>query len=127
MEVEQKLRELLLPVLGFDTVDDVRPEHSLVQDLGAESLDFVEVLWFIEDQFKITLETNELVSGGHGRKVDELFDGGKLTGEGVAVLREQFPHSAHKIAEGFTKVEIFSLITVRDLATLVSVKLGMGA
>ena len=41
---EEKLREILLPVLGLDEIEEVQPEHSLVKDLEADSIDFVEII-----------------------------------------------------------------------------------
>lgn len=123
IDVENKFRELLLPVFGLDSIDEVQPEDSLINDLGAESLDFVEILWVVEANFGVVLKTNEIVSGGSNGKDDGLFEEDRLTAQGASLLQQQFPHGADKIREGLSKADIFSLITIRDLAMLIQAKL----
>ena len=48
MEIEYKLRELLMPVLGIANIEEIQPSQALVNDLGAESIDFVEILYLID-------------------------------------------------------------------------------
>lgn len=122
-EIESKLRELLLEVLGFDEIEEIPPESSLVEDLDAESLDFVETLWVIEENFGVVLKTNEIISGQvEGADVD-LFLDDRLTDAGVAALEKQFPHRAGLIKPGLKKVAIFRMVTVRDLSMLIAAKL----
>jgi acyl carrier protein len=123
-DIEFQLRERLLDVLGYEEVDEISPTASLVDDLGAESLDFVEALWVIEENFGVALKANELVSGQVDGSATELFRDDRLTSDGVAALEKQYPHRAGKIAPGMTKAELFRMITVRDLAVLISTKLG---
>ena len=47
MEIEYKLRELLMPGLGNANIEEIQPSHALVTNLGAESIDFVEILYLI--------------------------------------------------------------------------------
>jgi acyl carrier protein len=121
--IESKLREMLLPILGFNSVEEVQPQHSLVHDLGAESLDFVEIMYVIERDFGVVLKTKEIIFGGSNITENQVFTDGKLTETGVMLITQQFPENTAKIAVGLTKVEIFSLITVRDLAKIISMKM----
>ena len=41
--IENKLIEKLVPILGMDSIDDIHPDSALVRDLGAESIDFIEI------------------------------------------------------------------------------------
>lgn len=121
--IEYKLREMLLPILGFNSVEEVQPQHSLVRDLGAESLDFVEIMYVIERDFGVVLKTKEIIFGGSSITENQVFADGKLTADGVMLITQQFPENAAKITVGLTKVDIFSLITVRDLAKIISLKM----
>lgn len=121
--IESKLREMLLPILGLDSIDEVQPQHSLVHDLGAESLDFVEIMYVIERDFGIVLKTKEIIFGGSSITENQVFTDGKLTDTGVMLITQQFPENAEKITVGLTKIDIFSLITVRDLAKIVFMKM----
>ena len=124
MNIEDTLREALLPVFGLDSVEDIRPDASLVNDLGADSLDFVEITYIIERDFGIALKANELVFAGKKVDTDNLFVEGKLTPEGFTLLREHFPHESGRFSEGMTKIDLFQSITVRDLANIIKQRLG---
>ncbi|OQW93735.1 MAG: hypothetical protein BWK79_09535, partial [Beggiatoa sp. IS2] len=117
--IESKLREILLPIFGLDSIEEVQPQHSLVHDLGAESLDFVEIMYVIERDFGIVLKTKEMILGGSSVTENQVFTDGKLTDAGVILITQQFPENAEKITAGLTKVDIFSLLTVRDLAKII--------
>ena len=52
MENFDKLKEILVDVLGVNE-DDVKLESKFVDDLGADSLDLVELIMALEDKFSI--------------------------------------------------------------------------
>ena len=120
--VEVRVRKMLMPVFGIDTVDEISPAQSLVQDLGAESLDFVEIVFLIENEFGIKLETKELLSGG--AKDADLFDEGKLTDAGARIIHERLPDNPERFSSGMTKMDIFSVITVGDLVHIISQRMA---
>ncbi len=53
-----KVVEIIVENLGVD-IDEVKPESSLIEDLGADSLDAVELSMALEDEFGITIEDEE--------------------------------------------------------------------
>jgi acyl carrier protein len=122
-EIECKLRELLLPVFGLDSVEEIRPTDSLVHDLGAESLDFVEMMYVIERNFGVVLKTKEIILGGSALTEESIFEDGGLTEEGTAFLKKQFPNHAQDITAGVSKIALYSLITVRDMADIICAKM----
>jgi acyl carrier protein len=123
LNIEEKLRQSLLPVFGLDSVEKVQPGASLVLDLGADSLDFVEITYIIERDFGIVLKANELVFGGRKVNTDNLFSEGKLTAIGLSLLRAHFPSDTGRFMDGMTKMDLFQSITVRDLANIIQEKL----
>lgn len=120
MEVETKLRELLLPVLGLDSIDEVAPGASLVKDLDADSIDFVEIIYLVEQHFGVVLKTDEIIVAG----IDPgtLFFDGRLTKKGAKLINANLPGSSGRYAEGMTKIELFSALTVSDLAHIITLK-----
>lgn len=120
MDIELRLRESLLPVFGLDSVDEIEPEASLVRDIGADSLDFVELTYVIEREFSIVLKTSELMSIGAGGDAEQHFVDGKLTEEGAEALNQQFAGKTTPFATGMTKMALFEMITVRDLAKVIT-------
>ena len=126
MKIEEKLRELLIPVFALNSIDDIQPEHSFVNDLGADSLDFVEIIYLIESHFGVVLKVNELISGTIKINPDDLFTDGLLTEEGAAIIHENLPESSDRFKAGLTKKDIFSLLTVKDLVNLIRIKMSNG-
>ena len=53
-EVQSKLKEIVMDRLNAEE-DQIKPEASFVEDLGADSLDIVELIMGIEEQFDIEI------------------------------------------------------------------------
>ena len=58
-EVFEKVKEALIDALGVDD-DEVTPEATLVGDLGAESIDFLDIVFKLEKAFDITIPRDDL-------------------------------------------------------------------
>lgn len=56
--IESRVRELVARQLGL-AMSDVKNEHNLVKDLGSDSLDEVETLMAIEDEFDLRIEDED--------------------------------------------------------------------
>ena len=119
MDIEYKLRELLMPVLGITTIEEIQPENALVNDLGAESIDFVEILYLIETDFGIKIRIQEITMIDYA-SVDTPTDG-KVTQKIAEKLNADF--KTDKFKEGQTVRDIYLNFTVRDLATLIALKM----
>ncbi|HOO76602.1 MAG TPA: acyl carrier protein [bacterium] len=50
--IEQQVREVIVEQLGVNP-DEVTPEASFIEDLGADSLDTVELVMALEEKFEI--------------------------------------------------------------------------
>ncbi len=58
-EVFEKVKEALVDALGVDD-DEVTPEATMVGDLGAESIDFLDIVFRLEKAFEIEIPRSEL-------------------------------------------------------------------
>ena len=57
-EVFERLKKLIVDQLGVDEAD-VKPEASFVDDLNADSLDLVELIMSLEEEFKLQISDKE--------------------------------------------------------------------
>ncbi len=60
MATIDKVKELMANQLGI-SADDITPEKEIVKDLGADSLDIVEMLMTFEEEFNVTMPEEETV------------------------------------------------------------------
>lgn len=109
-EIFSKIQETLAAALGVDR-DQVKPEASLTRDLGAESIDFIDIIFRLEKTFDIKIPSGELFPGNILN--DERFvKEGRVTSAGLQELRLKVPYLDHdafsrdplvaKLAEYFT-------------------------
>lgn len=126
MSVMDKFRELLLPVLGFENIDELPPDAALVKDLGSDSLDFVEIMYIIESNFGVVLKTSQIIAGGENIRQEDIFEDNRLTALGLQRIEQSFPGSAGRFTIGMNRVDVFSTITIRDIAGIIDMKLLEG-
>ena len=58
MSVEDRVKSIIVEQLGVDA-DEVQPEASFVEDLGADSLDTVELIMAFEEEFDVEISDDE--------------------------------------------------------------------
>ena len=123
-EVFDKIRTALIDALGVDE-EDVTPEATLVGDLGAESIDLLDIVFRLEKAFDIKIPRGELFPE------DILTDSkyvqaGKVTETGLAELRKRMPFAN---LDDFSKnpvVQDFgNLLKVADMCRFVESKVGV--
>ena len=90
-EVFETVRETLVEALGVDD-DEVTPEATLTGDLGAESIDFLDIVFRLEKAFDIKIPRGELFPDNILNNPEFVQDG-KLTDTGLAQLKERMPHA----------------------------------
>lgn len=88
-EIFVKVREALVGALGVDD-DEVTPEATLTGDLGAESIDFLDIVFRLEKAFDIKIPRGELFPENLLTDAQYVKDG-KMTEAGVAELRKRMP------------------------------------
>ena len=91
-KVYEEVKEVLIDALGLDD-DEVTPESTLMGDLGAESIDFLDIVFRLEKAFEIKVPREELFPAEAVLSNPEFVSGGKLTEKGLAELRDKMPHT----------------------------------
>ncbi len=88
-EIFQKVQEILCEALSVDE-DEVTPEARLTADLGAESIDFLDIVFRLEKAFDIKIPRGELFPDTLLQDERYVKDG-KITPEGMEELRRRMP------------------------------------
>ncbi len=76
MSTFEKVKELLVEKLGLDA-DKVLPESEIIKDLGADSLDLVEMLFSLEEEFGITVPEDKTESIATVQDIVDIIDSAK--------------------------------------------------
>jgi acyl carrier protein len=123
-EVFAKLQDLIKSVLGI-AKDKITMESVLVNDLGAESIDLLDLSFLIEEAFGITIEPNEFEREVKERIAGGVYEkNGYLTDEALAELRKSLPEvDQSRLVQGLRKAEIPTLLTVSVFVHLIQKKL----
>lgn len=121
-EVFEKVQAALVDALGVDD-DEVTPEATMVGDLGAESIDFLDIVFKLEKAFGINIPREELFPDDILTNSEYVQDG-KVTDSGIAELKKRLPWADLSKFEQNPRVQDFgNLLTVNDLCRFVQSKL----
>ena len=90
-EICTKVTETLVDALGVDD-DEVKEDATLMGDLGAESIDFLDIVFRLEKAFGIKIPREELFPPENLLNDAHHVENGKLTEEGLTKLKAQMPH-----------------------------------
>ena len=122
-EIYAKVQESLEDALGVDN-GEVTREATLVGDLGAESIDFLDIVFKLEKAFDITIPREEL-SPEDILTNSQYVQDGVVTEEGLTELKRRMPWADLSKFEKSPKVQDFgNLLTVGDLCNYVGTKIG---
>lgn len=123
-EIFTAVRECVADSLAIEA-ETVRPESRLFNDLGADSLDFVDIVFLLEKRFGVPLRESEF---DFLSRLDfsspQVMREGKLTPETVERLKPWLPELG-RLAEGtaVTPALLFSLITIDTVCAMLARRL----
>ena len=121
-EVFSKVQAALVDALGVED-DEVTPEATMVGDLGAESIDFLDIVFKLEKAFGISIPREELFPDDILTNATYV-ENGKVTSGGLAELKKRLPWADLSKFEQNPRVQDFgNLLTVNDLCRYVESKL----
>jgi acyl carrier protein len=125
-EIITKIRTALVEALGVDE-DEVTPEATLTGDLGAESIDFLDIVFRLEKAFDIKIPRGELFPESIMTDPQYVKDG-KFTPAGVDELRKRMPFAnIEEFAKNPVAREFGNLFTVDMVAKYIESKVNVKA
>ncbi len=123
-EVFQKVQGVLVDALGVDE-EEVTPTATLMGDLGAESIDFLDIVFRLEKAFGMKVPREELFPAEGLLNNPELISNGKFTSKGLAELREKVPHTdLTEFAKDPSINKVPDLFTVNAIVNYVNSKVN---
>jgi acyl carrier protein len=101
----------------------VQQSSRLMQDLGADSLDLVELMYVLEQEFDITLGKEDMsLTAQLGLPEPEIHDHEVLRPAALERLRERFPWAQSILVDGITRKHLAALVTVEEVSRAVERK-----
>jgi acyl carrier protein len=91
-EIYAKVSGTLIEALNVDE-DEVTPQATLQGDLGAESIDFLDIVFRLEREFGIKIPRGELFPESIFQGDPEMVQDGKLTSKGLSELKTRMPYA----------------------------------
>lgn len=105
--------------------ENVQLTSNIFADLGADSLDLLDVVFGLEGQFGIEITRGALESAAKGDMSDDDFaPDGAVSPAGLERLRALLPESLERIQPGLLPRQIPTLFTVATFARIVLAKLA---
>jgi acyl carrier protein len=118
-EVEVTVCQLIAESLGCEPAR-VTLAVSLTDDLGADSLDFLDIVFRLERAFDVQITRGEIEAAARGDLTEEQFaPGGVISERGLARLRTLMPEAAPRIQPGLYARQIMTLFTPATFANIV--------
>ncbi len=125
-EIYTKVSATLVEALNVDE-EEIKPTATLQGDLGAESIDFLDIVFRLEREFGIKIPRGELFPESIFQGDPEFVQEGRVTEKGLAELRARMPFADLGKFEQNPEVSAISdLFTVDMIARYIQTKLSEG-
>ena len=127
-EIQTAVQEAVVGALGVGE-DEATPDATLMDDLGAESIDLLDMLFRIERKTGTKIQAADLADYVQGGIPDEEFgdENGIVTPKGLEQLKKVMPQiDADSLAGKLEAEKVITFFTVDNLATLVAQRVGGG-
>jgi acyl carrier protein len=122
-EIFSKIQAVLVDALAVDD-DEVTMDAILTKDLGAESIDFLDIVFKLEQAFAIKIGQGELVPECVSQDPEYVKDG-MVTPKGLAAMKARMPHANFANLEKDPQVrKVAEIFTVEVLVRFVESKLA---
>lgn len=118
-DVYPRVRKIVADVLVIDE-EDVSLKSRLIADLGAESIDFLDLVFQLEKEFKIKIPRGQVEKNARGDLTEDEFEkAGVLTPQGMTALQNYLSEvPAEQFKQNMKVNEIPILFTVETFCKL---------
>lgn len=122
-KISQEIQEVLVDALGVDD-DEVTAEATLMGDLGAESIDFLDIVFRLEKAFGIKIPREELFPIESMMTNPDFVNNGKMTEAGLTEMKNKMPHTDLTAFESDPDInKLGNLFTVNSIVNYIETKM----
>lgn len=114
-EIFSKIQVVLEDALGADP-EEITPEATLGPDLGAESIDYLDIVFRLEKEFGIKIDQAQMMPNDVLTNPEYVEDG-RVTDKGIAELKAKMPHADLSAIEQSRNVDDFEQAFTVDTLT----------
>ncbi len=128
-EIQTAVQEAVVDALGVSE-DEATPDATLLGDLGAESIDLLDILFRLERKVGVKIQASDHAAYVQGGIPDEEFgdESGKITPKGMQQLKQVMPQIDADALQGKLEAEkVMSLFTLGNLVDMVEQRVNSGA
>jgi acyl carrier protein len=123
-DIYMKVSDLLVEALNVDE-EEIKPTASLQGDLGAESIDFLDIIFRLERDFGVEISRDELFPESIFDSDPEFVQGGRVTERGMVELRLRMPFAdLEKFKQNPELSAVGQLFTVDTITRYIEEKLS---
>ncbi len=123
-QVFEQVQEVLVDALGVDE-EEVIGSATLMGDLGAESIDFLDIVFRLEKAFAIKVPREELFPIESIMNNPQFVSNGKFTAKGIAELKKKMPHTDLSALQNNPDInKLGDLFTVDSIVNYIMSKLN---
>jgi acyl carrier protein len=123
-EIYSKVAATLVEALNVDE-EEIKPTSTLQGDLGAESIDFLDIVFRLEREFAIKIPRDELFPESIFHGDPEYVQDGKVTEKGIAELKARMPFAdLNEFEKNPELTAISDLFTVEMITRYIQGKLA---
>src|SRR5436309_988670 len=123
-EIYAKVSATLIEALNVDE-EEIKNTSTLQGDLGAESIDFLDIVFRLEREFSIKIPRGELFPESIFQGDPEFVADGKITEKGLNELRTKMPYAdLHAVEQNPDFTHLGDLFTVDLITRYIQTKLA---
>ncbi|UAB71627.1 MULTISPECIES: acyl carrier protein [Vibrio] len=121
MMLLNEVSEILVEVLGVEP-EEVTENANLVDDLAAESIDFVDIIYSIEQKYQLKISAGDIFPA-FLQEENFLNQDGKVSEDSIERLKKEYPHYSDEVIQEFIEKQTADVFfNVSSLVNFVSHK-----
>ncbi len=126
-ELESRVIQVVAAALDRNP-SEIQLYSSLIDDLGAESIDFLDIRFRLETEFHVKISDQELWEGTLRQEYPHLVTDQGVTDEGIRLLKERMPEFRwDRFQTGISLMQLPRLITVSTIVDYLDRRLAREA